>query len=413
MLDTSSGKYRWLIVGLLWLAHVIYFMNFSSLGIVAPLIKSDLQLTSVQIGFLFSAASVGGCIGAIPAGLIIDRMGVRMILSLAVAMMSLSMMVLSATSFFSLAILALLIFGLFSSVTGPAANKCIIGLFPPIGRATAMGVKQTGVNFGGIFAGILLPYLILLSSWQRSLLIVGATEAIAAVVIYRLLQEPPGNGLPPPDSFRWQKNLAASLNKKVLTLGAISFLFFACQLTFSAYLILFLNQELKYSLVQAGELFALAYFAGAAARIFWSLISDYYLGGRRKGILVLISWLELLSLLVLGMAAFFPGIDRFLFLVMLVFGVSGIGWNAMFLTLMGETAEREIIGTATAFGFSCGHMGSLVTPPLFGYLVDRTGIYGYSWFLLAGLALATLILLSCFQEKEKRRPLSSPETFPD
>jgi len=199
-----------------------------------------------------------------------------MILPLAVAMMSLSLVGLSATSLFSLAFLTLLIFGLFSGVTGPAANKCIIGWFPPIGRATAMGVKQTGVNFGGVFAGILLPYLILISSWQRSLLMVGAAEVIAAVVIYRLLQEPPSNDLPPPGSFSWQKTLGVLLDKKVLALGGISFLFFACQLTFSAYLILFLNQELQYSLVQAGEMFALAYFAGAAARIFWSLISDYY-----------------------------------------------------------------------------------------------------------------------------------------
>jgi len=405
MFDPSSGKYRWLLVGLLWLAHVIFFMNFSSLGIITPLLKSDLKLTSVQIGFLFSAVSIGGCIGALPAGLIIDRIGVRIILPLAIAMMSLSMMVLSATSFYALAFLILLIFGLFSAITGPAANKCIVGWFPSIGRATATGVKQTGVNFGGIFAGILLPYLILISSWQRSLLMVGAAEMISAVVIYRLLQDPPGDGFPGPGSFSWQKTLGVLLNRKVLALGGICFVFFGCQLTFSAYLTLFLNHELKYALVQAGEMFALSYFAGAVARIFWSLISDYYLGGRRKGILVLISWLELLSLLTLGMAAFFPGIDRILFIVMLVFGMSGIGWNAIVLTLLGETAERENIGIVTAFGFSCGYMGSLLSPPIFGYLVDRTGIFGYGWLFLACLSVATLILLSRFQEK--KRPPSS------
>jgi cyanate permease len=46
-----------------------------------------------------------------------------------------------------------------------------------------------------------------------------------------------------------------------------------------------------------------------------------------------------------------------------------------------------------------GFLGSLISPPLFGYLVDRTGLYGYSWLMLAFCAAVILILLSRIQEK--------------
>ena len=57
---------------------------------------------------------------------------------------------------YSIALLVLLIYGLANGIIGPAASKSILDWFPVVGRATAMGVKQTGVNFGGISAGILL-----------------------------------------------------------------------------------------------------------------------------------------------------------------------------------------------------------------------------------------------------------------
>lgn len=397
--SSFSTSYRWVIVGALWLAHVIFFMNFSCLGILAPYIKTDLNLSSAQIGLLFSAVSLGGCLGAIPAGLIVDRVGVRIILPLAILAMSTTFAFLSATSLYWLFSLILLLMGAFSGATGPAATKCVVGWFPLVGRATAMAVKQTGVNFGGIFAGVFIPYILLSFAWRQSLLFVALLEAACAGIIYWLIQEPPVSAPGGSSSLDWKKFLSVLTNKKILNLGGMCFLFFSCQFSFSAYLTLFLTQEHQYSIAQAGGMFALAYFTGAVARIFWGLISDYLWGGKRKGVLLIIVILELVSLLLLAMSSFLPYLGILVFLAIVVFGLSGIGWNAIYLTIMGETAERETIGMATAVGFSMGFLGSLISPPLFGYLVDKTGLYGTSWLMLAFCAAVILILLSRIQEK--------------
>jgi ACS family hexuronate transporter-like MFS transporter len=107
----------------------------------------------------------------------------------------------------------------------------------------------------------------------------------------------------------------------------------------------------------------------------------------------------------LSLISFFPSVSRFLLVAVLIFGMSGIGWNAIFLIILGETAGKEFTGLATATGFFFGFMGSLICPPLFGYIVDTMGAYGYGWLFLAFCAAAILFLLSRFPEKNSGKEL--------
>ena len=229
---------------------------------------------------------------------------------------------------------------------------------------------------------------------------VGFAEAACAVLIYRLMKEPPVKIRSQLSSFDWKNVRRVVLNRNILILAGVDFFFFAGQFCFSAYLTLFLTREAGFSVVQAGYFFALAYLTGAIARIFWSLISDYFFGGRRKGILLFITWMEVVSSSALTLTSFFPALSKFLLLIILVFGMSGIGWNAILLIILGEAAGAESTGLATATGFFFGFLGSLFCPPLFGYIVDQTGMYGYGWLFLTFCAAAILLLLSFFQEKK-------------
>jgi len=400
--DFRSSNYRWLILAILWLAHVIQFFNFSSLGVFAPFFKKDMNLSSAQIGFFDSAVSLGRCLSTVPGGLITDLMGIRVILPLSIGLMGFFWILFSFSSSYAGALLILLIYGLAAGVISPAASKGVRSWFPVIGRATAMGVKQTGVNLGGILAGVLLPSLALNFSWRKSLLMSGISEVVCAALIYQPVKEPSVRTPEDLPFLNWKKVLTIVLNRNILILGGTSFLFFACQFCFSTYLTLFLIQELQYSIVQAGLYFALAYFTGAAGRILWSIVSDYFLRGRRKGILLLTTWIELLSLLILFLSSFFPATSKFLLVAVLAFGLGGIGSSAIFLTILAESTGKESTGIATATGFFFGYIGSLLCTPLFGYVIDITGVYGYGWLFLTFCAAASILLLSRFQESVKR-----------
>ena len=398
---SEISGYRWVMVGLLWLIHALAFMNISGLGILAPFIKADLQLSSFQFGFLISTLSIGASLIQMPAGLLTDFAGVRLMLTLAIGMVGLCLALFSLAPTYPIALMVLLIYGVANGMIGPSASKSVMDWFPVVGRATAMGVKQTGVNFGGIFAGILLPALAITLSWRQSLLAVGLIEASAAIVIYRLLREFPRGPGSTRAPLAWKKMLHVAMHRDMLILGGIGFCFMACQFCFSTYLILFLTLEMNFPIVEAGLYFASAYFLGAAGRILWSLASDYYLAGRRKGILRLIAVILFLSLLCLGMTSFFPALAPLLLIAVLGFGISGIGWNAIYLTMLGEAVGAESTGLATGAGFFFGFLGSLICPPLFGLVVDKTNLYGYAWLLPTVCAGAILVLLSFYQENRR------------
>ena len=399
MKKNQTSNYRWVIVGMLWLVHAIAFMNISSLGILAPFIKDDFHLSSFQIGFLISALSIGASLSQMPAGLITDFVGVRLMLTIAVGLIGFILVLFSLAPFYWIALMILLIYGGANGIVGPATSKSVLDWFPEVGRATAMGVKKTGVNFGGIFAGLLLPVMAISLYWRHSLLAVGLVEMASTIMIYRLLKESPLRSKTPQAPLAWEKMLHMAMQRDMLILGGIAFCFMASQFCFSTYLILFLTQEMNYSLVQAGLWFALSFLVGAAGRVLWSLASDYLLSGRRKGILRLITLILFFSSLALGLISFFPVFSPLLLIAILAFGISGIGWNAIYLTMVGETVEKESTGLATGVGYAFGFIGSMICPPLFGLLVDKTDVYGYAWLLPAGCAGAILVFLNCYKEK--------------
>jgi ACS family hexuronate transporter-like MFS transporter len=197
-----------------------------------------------------------------------------------------------------------------------------------------------------------------------------------------------------------------AMRRDILVLGGIGFCFMASQFCFSTYLILFLTREMQHPILQAGRYYALSFFIGAAGRILWSLGSDYLLAGRRKGTLLAITAILLLSSLTLGMISFFPLLSPLLTIAIFAFGISGLGWNAVYLTIVGEAVNKESTGLATGICFVFGFLGSLTGPPIFGLLVDQTETYGHAWLFLALCAGMILLLLGFYRERKEKGNLN-------
>ena len=254
--------------------------RISSFGVLAPLIKSDLNLTSTQVGLFSSAIFIGASLCQIPVGLITDLVGVRRVLSLGIGLMGFFLVIFSFAPSFTWSFLLLLLFGFAAGVIPATANKCILDWFPVIGGGQLMGQKQTGANAGGILAGFLFPLMLLALSWRESFFLVGSVEMACAVMIYKLIRESPVKNQE--SKFSWRKILKVVLHRNIIILGAVNFCFMASQFCFNGYLTLFLVKELDYSVTRAGYYFAICYLVGAPARMFWSILSDYCLGGEEK-----------------------------------------------------------------------------------------------------------------------------------
>ena len=55
----NTGKYRYVVAGLLFTAGAINYMDRAALGIVAPIVGKTLELSPSQLGIIFSSFFIG------------------------------------------------------------------------------------------------------------------------------------------------------------------------------------------------------------------------------------------------------------------------------------------------------------------------------------------------------------------
>jgi hypothetical protein len=80
-------------------------------------------------------------------------------------------------------------------------------------------------------------------------------------------------------------------------------------------------------------------------------------------------------------------------------GLTGLGWNAIHLTGVGEIAGGILAVTATGISFVITSPGAIPGPRLFGYFIDRSGTCTLSW-CFPGLCMIFMVFLSIIQKKE-------------
>jgi MFS family permease len=396
-----TPAYQWIILSILWFSHIVYFLNYLTVGTLAPLIQPELGLSSAQIGFLCSAITIGSMATQIPAGLLCDLIGVKWVMSLGLVVMGGASISMSWVHSYTGAFLVLMLLGLGIGCIQAPASKAIMTWFSSKGRATAMGIKQTGINIGGVLASILLPVLALqFNSWRFSFRAAGFASLFSALLVFIFYKE---SYTSYEDSFGMpflKKSFLYLLSQRDFLLICLSgVLLMMTQYSFTTYFMLYANRILNISIHQSGALLGLAFGVGAFARVGWSLLSDYLLGEKRKPVLILIGIVASLTSTAFILLSSFPS-KELLYLLVILFGLTGVGWNAIYLTMVGEISGEELTGIGTGISFLFSNLGVVIGPPLFGYLIDVTGEYHLSWVFI-GLCMAMVALLNKVRRKEK------------
>jgi predicted MFS family arabinose efflux permease len=85
-------------------------------------------------------------------------------------------------------------------------------------------------------------------------------------------------------------------------------------------------------------------------------------------------------------------------IVAVIFGFTAIGFNVLFLTLIGEIAGPEKAGQAIGFWVTIAYIGAVITPPLFGMVVDGIG-FPMAWVSLGSLLMATMVFTLVYTRK--------------
>ena len=158
----ANGGVRWVLLAGVWLIYFCFGMTVASIAPLVTPIGRDLGISNAVMGVILGAWPLVYIVAALPAGMLLDRIGVRAGLLLAALFMTLSLAARGLAQEPWQLLLAVGLFGIGGPMISIGAPKAIARLFPDAARGTAMGLYMTGPAFGGIWAlsltnSVLLP----------------------------------------------------------------------------------------------------------------------------------------------------------------------------------------------------------------------------------------------------------------
>jgi len=145
----NQDNYGWIILGILTMAQLVMSMGAYTWGPLAPVLRDEFNLSRAQIGTITSALYFASVIIAIPSGIAVDKLGARIMLIISLIIMGIPFAIMALAKSYLFFIVFAAVSGLGYGVINQLSTKGIMHWFSTRFRATAMGIKQTGVTLGG------------------------------------------------------------------------------------------------------------------------------------------------------------------------------------------------------------------------------------------------------------------------
>ncbi len=413
------SRYRFVTLGVVWSAYLVVFLSRLCVGPLAPFLKDAFDLSNAQIGGLTSATAVYAPT-LIFAGWLVDRIGVRRALLIGTVITGVCIGAVALAPSYGTMLLLLGVSGLGSGFIYPTAVKAIMLWFPANERATAVGINQTAVNVSGMLGAAIMPWLAVTHGWRAGFVFAAALALVVCLVAVLFYRDPrpgesPGVAQAPVPVSEIDQGLPAvtgdeRTDREVLTSGFAAVLrsrdiwmmglagLFLGVVEFAAlsHLVLFLSSDWGFSVAVAAGMLAFCQFAGALGKPLIGLVSDRAL--RRRRVPALLAMGTLAGLSCVAFALLQPGHTWLLWGALFLLGFGAVGWGGLMGTLAGETGGRRSAGAAAGVSAASFNFGIFLGPPVFGYIVDRTGSYTPAWWTMAASAAVAVVLLLFVRE---------------
>jgi MFS transporter, ACS family, hexuronate transporter len=165
---------RWRIGALLFASTVINYIDRQTLSVLGPVLKNDFHWTNSDFALIVIAFRVAYAFGQTVSGRVLDRVGTRTGLSLAVAFYSISAMLSSlAGGLRSFAVFRFML-GLGESANWPGATKAVAEWFPRRESGWAVALFDSGSSVGAALAPFIVLWVYRISgSWRPAFIVTG------------------------------------------------------------------------------------------------------------------------------------------------------------------------------------------------------------------------------------------------
>jgi len=360
------------------------------LPILAPFWRDALHLSLAQVGVLLGAFDLGAMLLFIPLGVVADRWGEPAVLAGgAVFTAAVAALAVLAHGFWPLALL-LAAAGLGYGSGQTAGNQVVSEVFTAAGRGIAMGIRQAGLPIGGMFAATIVPPVATLFGWPAAVGSIAVACAVPGLLCWVGLRDvAEGGSVVPPARALARRVWGLLYTPGIWRTTWVAMLLVIAQFCYQDYLAFYMVDRFGWSKHAATGLLIVVNLGGVLGRLAWGALSDRRYGGRRVPAL---AWC-------VGVGAVFPALLLALpapaaapemTAIALAGGVLLLGWNGLYSTLITELAGRTLGATAMGVSMTALYVSTMLSPPLFGWLVDTTS-YTVGWATLIGVTGLALV----------------------
>lgn len=382
---------RWLVVGLLFVMAMINNLDRQALSVLAPTLRERLGFGPVEYSYIVSAFLAAYTIGYLFCGRVLDRLGVKIGLGLALAFWSLAGIAHAAAAGWVGLMVCRFLLGLGESFNSPGGIKAIAEWVPVRERALSTAVFSNGNIMGAILAPPLVSFLALQFDWHWGFIITGLMGFVLLAVWWKFYETPEKHrGITEGEralivssrAAAGAPAAAATMTMRQMLLHPLCLGFFVMRFLtdsttyfFSFWLPDYLQHGRGFTLAMIGLVGWLPFLAadvggpGGGALSDWLVRRGWAPARARRRMMLVAACLMPLALVAVRTESAWTALA----LIAVLLAAQSC-WMANQLTLISESVARENVATLIALSAMGGSIGGILSNLLAGQAIS---VYGY------------------------------------
>jgi len=437
-----QSSQRWLMLGLIFLIYSFAVADRITISIAAPAISKALHIGPVELGFIFSAFMWGYGLCAIPAGIIVDKLGAKRAMTYGVIVWTIGTVLGGfaglVTNVVVFLFLTRLLIGVAEAVVTPGSASVLASWFPDRERGLASSLWASSTYVMVAIMSPLMGWIADAYGWEHVFWLIGGSGFVALSLWVLFYFDPLKNPRLSAEELNYiveggalgGSRKAAELPRPsrrdaisqavremfiLLKTRQMAVVFFAqyCGNSIAFFLLTWLPTYLVHekgtSITKAGFMFSLPGVMGAIGAIASGALVDLIF--RRTGSLGLsrkipltIGYLMTVSIALLPFANSTVGIVALMAIAFFGKGMANLGW-----TLVTDLAPRSLVGTAGGMLNSLGTIGSILTSVGIGAIVEYSGSFDLALLFVAAHGVMAIAAFWLFIKQMKRVTLDEGE----
>jgi MFS family permease len=180
------------VLGLICIMYAITYIDRVNVSTAAPIFQKELHFNSLQAGLVFSAFAYPYLLLQIVGGWVSDRFGARLTLTVSAIIWALATLLTGLAGGLASMLCARVLLGFGEGATFPAATRAMSDWTPASKRGFSQGITHSAARLGNALTPPLVVWLMALVTWRGSFIILGAISLAWVAIWVWYFRDDPG-----------------------------------------------------------------------------------------------------------------------------------------------------------------------------------------------------------------------------